>query len=40
MKIALPSRNISIDSNFGQCEYFTVFIIDENKFTIKFKLNF
>lgn len=40
MKIALPSRNTSIDSHFGHCEYFTVFTIDEKKFTIKFKLNF
>lgn len=30
MKIALPSRNNSIDDHFGHCEYFTVFTIDEN----------
>ncbi|WP_017414373.1 NifB/NifX family molybdenum-iron cluster-binding protein [Clostridium tunisiense] len=30
MKIALPSRNNSIDSHFGHCEYFTVFTVDTN----------
>lgn len=35
MKIALPSRNNSIDSHFGHCEYFTVFTIDENKQIVK-----
>ena len=31
MKLALPSRNNSVDSHFGHCEYFTVFTGDENK---------
>jgi predicted Fe-Mo cluster-binding NifX family protein len=30
MKIALPSRQNSIDEHFGHCEYFTVFTVDEN----------
>ena len=29
MKIALPSRDNSIDDHFGHCEYFTVLTIDQ-----------
>lgn len=28
MKIALPTRNGSIDSHFGHCEYYTIFTVD------------
>lgn len=28
MKIALPSRNNSIDDHFGHCEYYTIFTIN------------
>lgn len=36
MKIALPSRQNSIDDHFGHCEYFTVFTIDDkNKEILK-----
>lgn len=31
MKIALPSRQNSIDDHFGHCEYFTVFTVDHEK---------
>lgn len=31
MKIALPTRQNSIDEHFGHCEAFTIFTIDENK---------
>lgn len=31
MKIALPSRQDTIDDHFGHCEYFTVFTVDETK---------
>ncbi len=31
MKIALPSRQNSIDEHFGHCEHFTVFTIDGQK---------
>ncbi len=31
MKIALPSRDNSIDNHFGHCEYYTIFSVDEVK---------
>jgi len=31
MKIALPTRNNSVDEHFGHCEYYTIFSIDETK---------
>lgn len=33
MKIALPSRQQTIDDHFGHCEYFTVFTIEDNQIT-------
>lgn len=31
MKIALPSRQNTIDDHFGHCEYFTVFTVDDTR---------
>lgn len=31
MKIALPSRQKTIDDHFGHCEYFTVFTIEDDQ---------
>lgn len=31
MKIALPSRQNTIDDHFGHCEYFTVFTLNNQK---------
>ncbi|ADY55717.1 Dinitrogenase iron-molybdenum cofactor biosynthesis protein [Syntrophobotulus glycolicus DSM 8271] len=31
MKIALPSRQNSIDDHFGHCEYYTIFTVDPNR---------
>ena len=30
-KIALPTRNGLIDDHFGHCEFYTIFIVDEEK---------
>lgn len=29
MKIAVPTKNNSVDNHFGHCEYYTIFTIDE-----------
>lgn len=31
MKIALPSRGDIVDSHFGHCEYYTVFIVNQSE---------
>jgi predicted Fe-Mo cluster-binding NifX family protein len=31
MKIAIPTKNQSVDSHFGQCDHYTIFTIDESK---------
>lgn len=31
MKIAVPTRNSSIDEHFGHCEYYTIFSISSDK---------
>ena len=31
MKIAIPTRNQSVDDHFGHCEYYTIFTISEDK---------
>ncbi len=31
MKIALPTNGQDVDGHFGHCQFFTVFLIDENK---------
>ncbi len=31
MKIAVPTRNNSVDEHFGHCEYYTIFSVDDNK---------
>lgn len=30
MKIAIPTRNSTVDGHFGHCEYYTIFNIDDN----------
>ncbi len=31
MKIAIPTRNGSVDEHFGHCESFTIYSLDENR---------
>lgn len=31
MKLAIPTRNNVVDDHFGHCEYYTLFIIDDNR---------
>jgi len=33
MKIALPTRDDSIDSHFGHCEYYTVYTVSDSEIT-------
>ncbi len=35
MKIALPTRENTIDSHFGHCEHYTIIEIDDNKNILK-----
>ncbi|MBT3751698.1 MAG: dinitrogenase iron-molybdenum cofactor biosynthesis protein [Bacteroidetes bacterium] len=31
MKIAIPTRNNQVDAHFGHCEYYTIFIVEDQK---------
>ena len=35
MKIAVPTRENNVDGHFGQCEYYTIFSIEENRIVEK-----
>ena len=35
MKIAIPTRNNSLDNHFGHCEYFTLIEVDSSKKVLK-----
>ena len=35
MKIAIPTRENNVDGHFGQCEYYTIFSVEENKIVKK-----
>ncbi len=31
MKIAIPTRGENVDSHFGHCNFYTLFLVDENR---------
>lgn len=38
MKIAIPTREDSVDNHFGQCNYFSIFEIEDGKIASKDKM--